>query len=192
MQAARTRLCRPRGRAYAGREDAPSVAILDSQSVKTTEKGGQRGPKGFDANKRIKGRKGHILVDSEGLLLQVVVHAANIQEREGAKLLLHEWRFPARRLQLIWADAGYWGHKFQRWVQEQCGVVRETLSANDLVNRRRGRTGYVPVPRRWVVERTFAWLGRCRRLSKDYEQNTRSSEAWILLAMIRLMLRRIT
>ncbi len=121
----------------------------------------------------------------------MVVHPANIQEREGAKLLLHEWRFPARRLQLIRADAGYWGHKFKKWVQEQCGVVLETLSANDLINRRRGRKGYVPLPRRRVVERTFAWLGRCRRLSKDYEQNTKSSEAWILLAMIRIMLRRL-
>lgn len=124
-------------------------------------------------------------------MLQVCVHPANVQEREGAKLLLGQFRFPHQRLQLIWADAGYWGKKFKGWVQERCGVVLETLSANDLINRRRGRQGYVPLPRRWVVERTFAWLGRCRRLSKDYEQNTKSSEAWIFLAMIRLMLRRL-
>ena len=147
----------------------------------------------------MKGRKRHILVDTDGLLLQVCVHPANIQEREGAKLLLQNLRFPAHRLQLIWADAGYWGRKFAAWVQDNCGVVLEAISHNELVNRRdrdaQGqplRQGYVNLPRRWVVERTFAWLGRCRRLSKDYEQNTRSSETWIQLAMIGLMVRRLT
>ena len=135
-------------------------------------------------------------MDSDGLLLQVCVHAANIQERAGAKLLLASWRFPAHRLQLIWADAGYWGKKFQKWVRDSCAVALDVVSRNTLVNRRDrdeqgNKKGYVPLPRRWVVERTFAWLGRCRRLSKDYEQNTRSSEAWIFLAMIRLMLRRL-
>lgn len=139
----------------------------------------------------MKGRKRHILVDSDGLLLQVCVHAANVQERAGAKLLLQTWRFPAHRLQLIWADAGYWGTKFAGWVQESCGVVLEVVSRNELVNRQKEHKGYVPLPRRWVVERTFAWLGRCRRLSKDYEQNTKSSENWIYLAMMRLMLRRL-
>lgn len=143
----------------------------------------------------MKGRKRHILVDTTGLLLQVRVHAANIQERDGAKLLLHDkaaWRFPSHRLKLIWADAGYWGKKFASWVQENCGVVLEVISRNQLVNRQRDHKGYVSLPRRWVVERTFAWLGRCRRLSKNYEQNTKSSEAWILLAMIHLMLKRLT
>jgi putative transposase len=121
----------------------------------------------------------------------VCVHAANIQEREGAKLLLRQWRFPAYRLQLIWADGGYWGRKFAAWVQQQCGVVVEVVSRNELVNRQREHKGYVALPRRWVVERTFAWLGRCRRLSKDYEQNTQSSEAWIKLAMIALMVKRL-
>lgn len=139
----------------------------------------------------MKGRKRHILVDSDGLLLQVCVHAANIQERAGAKLLLQECRFPLQRLRLIWADAGYWGQKFATWVQENCGVVLEVVSRNQLVNRQREHKGYVQLPRRWVVERTFAWLGRCRRLSKDYEQNPASSEGWIYLAMIRLMLRRL-
>lgn len=142
----------------------------------------------------MKGRKRHILVDTNGLLLQLCVHAANIQERDGAKLLLKnkaQWRFPSHRLQLIWADAGYWGKKFAAWVQENCGVVLEVISRNQLVNRQHEHKGYVALPRRWVVERNFAWLGRCRRLSKDYEQNTKSSEAWILLAMTHLMLRRL-
>lgn len=139
----------------------------------------------------MKGRKRHILVDTNGLLLQVCVHAANIQERAGAQLLLHKLRFPAQRLKLIWADAGYWGKTFAAWVQENCGVVLEVVSRNQLVNRQHEHKGYVPLPRRWVVERTFAWLGRCRRLSKDYEQTLASSESWIYLAMIRLMLRRL-
>ncbi len=139
----------------------------------------------------MKGRKRHILVDVEGFLLQVCVHAADIQERAGARLLLEKLTFPTQRLKLIWADAGYWGKDFGAWVQEHCRCPLEVVSANDLINRRQGRTGYVPLPRRWVVERTFAWLGRCRRLSKDYEQNTKSSEAWIKLAMIALMTKRL-
>ena len=142
----------------------------------------------------MKGRKRHILVDTNGLLLQVCVHAANIQERAGAMLLLQnkaKWRFPSHRLQLIWADAGYWGKTFAAWVQENCGVAVEVVSRNQLVNRQHEHKGYVPLPRRWIVERTFAWLGRCRRLSKDYEQNLASSENWIYLAMIRLMIRRL-
>lgn len=130
-------------------------------------------------------------MDVEGFVLQVLVHPANIQERAGAKLLLEALRFPSERLKLIWADAGYWGEEFARWVQEQHGCRVEVLSANELINRRQGRKGYVPLPRRWVVERTFAWLGRWRRLAKDYEQNTKSSEAWIILAMIALMAKKL-
>ena len=139
----------------------------------------------------MKGRKRHILVDTNGLLLQVLVHAANIQERDGAQLLLQHLRFGTDRLRLIWCDAGYWGAQFPQWVQEHCGVVLEVISRNQLVNRQREHKGYVPLPRRWVVERTFAWLGRCRRLSKDYEQNPHSSSAWVLLAMTQLMLNRL-
>ncbi len=130
-------------------------------------------------------------MDSNGLLLQVCVHAANIQERAGAKLLLQKWRFPAHRLQLIWADAGYWGHKFTKWVRQNCAVALEIISRAELVNQKGQPKGYVSLPRRWVVERTFAWLGRCRRLSKDYEQNTTSSEAFIVLAMTHLMIKRL-
>lgn len=87
--------------------------------------------------------------------------------------------------------AGYWGAEFAAWVRDHCGVVLEVVSRNELVNRQRENKGYVPSPRRWVVERTFAWLGRCRRLSKDYEQTLASSQTWIYIAMIRLMLRRL-
>jgi putative transposase len=130
-------------------------------------------------------------VDTEGLLLQVLVHPANIQERAGAMLLLEELRFPSHRLQLIWTDSGYWGKPFAKWVRERWGCKVESIDRNTLVNRNMEHKGYVQLPRRWVVERTFAWLGRCRRLSKDYEQNPRSSEAWIQLAMIGLMTRRL-
>jgi putative transposase len=139
----------------------------------------------------VKGRKRHILVDTEGLLLQVLVHPANIQERAGAMLLLEELRFPSERLKLIWTDSGYWGKPFSAWVRKKWGCKVESIDRNTLVNRQYENKGYVQLPRRWVVERTFAWLGRCRRLSKDYEQNPRSSEAWIQLAMIGLMTRRL-
>ena len=139
----------------------------------------------------MKGPKRHLLVDVEGFLLQVLVHRADIQERAGAKLLLEKLNFPTRRLKLIWADAGYWGKDFGDWIQENCRCRLEIVSANELINRRQGRQGYVPLPRRWVVERSFAWLGRYRRLSKDYEQNTASSQTWIKLAFCSLMLKRL-
>lgn len=130
-------------------------------------------------------------MDVEGFLLQVLVHPADIQEREGARMLLEKLNFPTKRLKLIWADAGYWGKPFQAWVKEHCRCRLEVLSANELINRRQGRKGYVSLPRRWVVERSFAWLGRYRRLSKDYEQNTASSQTWIKLAFCSLMLKRL-
>jgi putative transposase len=132
----------------------------------------------------VKGRKRHILVDTLGLLLTVVVHAANIQDRDGAKLVLEKARGKFLRLALIWADGGYAG-KLIEWVQQSCGWLLE------IVKRRADVQGFVVLPRRWVVERTFGWLGRCRRLSKDYEEKTESSEAMIHLAMIQLMLKRL-
>jgi putative transposase len=168
-------------RVAAGREPEPSAAILDSQSVKTTETPGVRG---YDAGKKVNGRKRHLLVDTMGLLLIVVVHAADIQDRIGAKRVLGKvkGRFP--RLQLIWADGGYSG-KLVDWVKTVCHWVLEIVKRNDDVK------GFHVLPRRWVVERTLGWLGRYRRLSKDYEGLPETSEALIYAAMIHLMVRRL-
>jgi putative transposase len=160
-----------------GREASPSAAIIDSQSVKTTEKGGFAG-------KKVSGRKRHILVDTLGLLLTVVVHAASIQDRDGAKLVFEKARGLFPRLKLVWADGGYAG-QLVGWVQPTCGWLLEIVKRNaDMI-------GFQVLPRRWVVERTFAWLGRFRRKSKDYEELTDTSETMIQIAMIRLMLGRI-
>jgi putative transposase len=132
----------------------------------------------------VNGRKRHIAVDTLGLLLAVVVHAAHIQDRIGAKLLLTKLlgRFP--RLWVIWADGGYTG-TLRTWALVVGGWVIDT------VKRSEGSKGFVVLPKRWVVERTFAWLGRCRRLSKDYEALPETSEAVIYVAMIHLMLKRL-
>ena len=144
---------------------------------------GKRGPRGYDAGKRVTGRKRHIVVDTMGLLLAVVVHAANIQDRDGAKLVLAKLlgRFP--RLRVIWADAGYAG-RLVAWAWNTGGWLLTVV-------RRKPDTHHFEVlPRRWVVERTLAWLSRCRWLSKDYEERTDSSEAWVHIAMVNLMLKR--
>ena len=130
------------------------------------------------------GRKRHIVVDTMGLLLAVVVHPADIQDRDGAKLVINKLvgRFP--HLRLIWADAGYAG-RLVDWVMSLSGWTLE------VVRRPRSSHRFEVLPRRWVVERTFAWLGRCRRLSKDYEELPETTEAWIYSAMTRLMLKRL-
>jgi putative transposase len=164
-----------------GREAQPSAAIIDSQSVKTTN---VKGIRGYDAGKKVKGRKRHILVDTMGLLLIVLVHAANIQDRNGAKLVLNKAKQCFTSLRLIWADGGYAG-KLIAWVLNTHGWILEIVKRSDDMK------GFQVLPRRWVVERTFAWLSFCRRLSKDYEVLPETSEAMIYVAMIHLMVRRI-
>src|SRR5436309_3545384 len=170
-----------RVREAAGKRPRPTAAIIDSQSVKTTEQGGA---KGYDAGKKVNGRKRHILVDTLGLLLFVKVTGANIQDRDGAKQVLDEVKERMPRLYLIWADGGYRG-KLIQWVATTCLWLLQVVKRNDEVK------GFVVLPRRWVVERTFAWLCRNRRLSKVYERACESSESFIYLAMIHLMVKRL-
>jgi putative transposase len=172
---------REKVRQEAGREIQPSAGVLDSQSVKTTEVGGERG---YDAGKQVNGRKRHILVDTMGMLVKVVVTAASTQDRDGAKTLLKQLAQHCSRLHLIWADGAYAGTLIE-WVKEQYGWVVA------IVKRPEGSKGFQVLPRRWVVERTFGWWNSCRRLSKDYEYLPEHSETFIYTAMIRLMMKRL-
>jgi transposase len=161
-----------RVRQQAGR-GAPSAAIIDSQSAPTTESGG---PRGIDAGKRIKGRKRHIVTDMQGFLLAAQVHPANIQDPHGAVPLLRSVRQTFPRLSHIFADRVYRGDQLRNAIAD-CGPW--TIQ---IVERPPGVKGFQLLPRRWVVERTFAWLGRSRRLAKDFEATTQSATAWIHLA----------
>jgi transposase len=165
-----------------GRNVTASAGIIDSQSAPTTESGG---PRGIDAGKRIKGRKRHIVTDTEGFLLAVLVHEANIQDPHGAVPLLRALRHRFRRLGHIFADRIYRGPQLRNAIAD-CGPW--TI---EIVERPPGVKGFQLLPRRWVVERTFAWLGRSRRLAKDFERTIASATAWVLLASIRLLSRRL-
>ena len=165
-----------------GREASPSAGVIDSQSVKTTESGG---PRGYDAGKKIKGRKRHILTDTQGNLVYALIHTADIQDRDGAPLLLAEIvrRFPW--LRHLFADGGYAGDKLKAALRR---LGRWTI---DIIKRSDAAKGFELLPRRWVVERTLAWLNRNRRLAKDFEQSIASATAWLFAASVQLFTRRI-
>jgi len=169
-------------RRAAGRDPQPSAAILDSQSVKTVERGGLA--RGFDGGKLIRGRKRHLLVDTLGLMHGLLVHSAGVQDRAGGRLLLEQCRGRMPRRRRIWADGAYRG-RLVRWARRAAKWVLE------IVSRPPGSTGFVLLKWRWIVERTIGWLNLARRLSKDYEVLPASSEAFIRLTMISIMLARL-
>jgi putative transposase len=169
-------------RQAAGKSVQPSMAILDSQSVKMVD---QAGPRGYDGAKQVKGRKRHLLVDTLGLLLVIVVTVASVGERTGGETVLRTAKALLPKLRLVRADAGYKGAAFCAWVHAQCGWVLEIVE--HLVPMHEFKL----LPWRWIVERTFGWFNRYRRLSKDYEVKPSSSEAFIRLAMINLMVQRL-
>jgi putative transposase len=164
-----------------GKKKHPTAGAADSQSVKTTSVPSSRG---FDGGKKINGRKRHILVDTLGLLIAVVVTTACVQDRDGLKKLLRTFGIHRKKLRKIWVDGGYRGQIIE-WVKVRFRYCLEVVLRSDDMK------GFVVLPKRWIVERTFAWLNNHRRLSKDYERYPKTSETMIQIAMIRVMLRRL-